>query len=159
VVLRKSLQSKKEEYVCEPIEDYVKNLLPKVEATKRPVPLTKEPKYCVRYRDVLDLKDYSLMGYTDRAAPKEIIIDVQLPQVQRASDVELDILERKLVLKSSPGVSHSYSLNLDLSYAIDTNAGAAKFDKTKKVLTVTLPVKERGIPKEVLCNEKDEKTA
>ncbi|GBN57627.1 hypothetical protein AVEN_211659-1 [Araneus ventricosus] len=97
------------------------------------------------------------MGYTDRAAPKEIIIDVQLPQVQRASDVELDILERNLVLKSCPGVSHSYSLNLDLSYAIDTNAGAAKFDKTKKVLTVTLPVKERGIPKEVSCNEKDEK--
>ncbi|CAL1270329.1 unnamed protein product [Larinioides sclopetarius] len=149
VVLRKSLQSKKEEYVCEPIEDYMKNLLPKVVGTKHLVPLTKEPKYSIKYRDILDMKDYSLMGYTDRAAPKEIIIEVQLPQVQRATDVELDILERKLLLKSSPGVNHSYRLNLDLSYSIDTNEGTAKFDKTKKVLIISLPVKERGLPKEV----------
>ncbi|GFT91827.1 protein kintoun [Nephila pilipes] len=162
IILRKSIQNKEQSYVCEPLEDYVKKILPKTksdENSKCKLPKIKEPKYCVKYRDVLDLKDYSLMGYTDRAAPKEIIIEIQLPEVQKASDVELDILEKKLLLRSCPGTNHSYSLNLDLSYAVDMNAGIAKLDKTKKILKVALPVKDRGIPVNIGKNEKtDEKT-
>ncbi|PRD19346.1 UNVERIFIED_CONTAM: Nop17l [Trichonephila clavipes] len=161
IILRKSTQNTDQGYVCEPLEDYVKKILPKVKHkspeeknSKSKLLKTKEPKYCVKYRDVLDLKDYSLMGYTDLSAPKEIIVEIQLPEVLKAIDIELDILEKKLLLKSCPGANHSYNLNLDLSYAVDKNAGRAKLDRTKKILTVSLPVKERGIPETIGRNEK-----
>ena len=49
---------------------------------------------------------------------------------------DLDINESTLVFK----YPDLYYLDLSLSYKVNQDRGSAKFDKTRKVLTVTLPV-------------------
>ncbi|XP_015923432.2 protein kintoun [Parasteatoda tepidariorum] len=106
----------------------------------------KQPQYSVKYRDVIDMKDYSVMGYTDLTAPKAIILDVHLPGVEGASEIDVAVLEKKFKLKSKSEKNHSYSLEVDFSYIVNKDSGTAKFAKATKILTVTLPVRERGIP-------------
>ncbi|GIY44843.1 PIH1_CS domain-containing protein [Caerostris extrusa] len=96
------------------------------------------------------------MGYTDKVAPKHIIIEVQLPDVIKASDIELDITERKLLLKSCQGMNHSYNLSINLSYAIDKEAGTAKFDKTKKCCPLLFLLKREVYQKRLLISERDQ---
>ncbi|KAG8197737.1 hypothetical protein JTE90_006787 [Oedothorax gibbosus] len=105
-----------------------------------------EPEYSLKYRDILDLKDYSLMGYTDKVAPKQIIIAIKLPAVQRATEVELDVSSKSVKLRSCTGMPHSYILEINLCYNVDQNMCTAKFDSAKKVLEVNLPVLERSAP-------------
>ncbi|KFM75252.1 Protein kintoun, partial [Stegodyphus mimosarum] len=129
VVLRRS---KQKNLVCEPIDEYYKKRL----AEKRKEILSQmpkkvqKPKYFIKYRDIVDMKDFSLMGYTDKCAPKEIVIDIDLPEVQNASEILLDVFEKKLKLESIPDAHHAYLLDMDLSYAVERDAGSAKFNKS-----------------------------
>lgn len=132
---------------CEPLEEYWKRRLESDTTKSRKDPLAfKTPKYSVKYRDIIDMKDFSTMGYTDKSAPKEIIVEIILPDVKKASDVELDVSEKKLTLNSCQNLDHRYKLVLDLSYAVKPNDGTARFDKTNKKLTIALPLKDREIP-------------
>lgn len=148
VILRKKIGSDNAAISCEPLEDYWKKQieaeLPKPKEGD-PLPI-KVPKHTVKYRDIIDMKDFSTMGYTDKSAPKEIIIEILLPYVKQASEIELDVYERKITLKSCESYNHRYNLELDLSYAVESDNGTAKFDKSKRKLIVTLPLKDRGIP-------------
>uniref|UniRef100_A0A8C1KB98 PIH1 domain-containing protein 2 n=1 Tax=Cyprinus carpio TaxID=7962 RepID=A0A8C1KB98_CYPCA len=74
------------------------------------------------YRSVIDL---------------EIVITVALPLLRSAQDAEVRVQERRLVLESQ---KPAYKLDLPLSYPVDEDKGDAKFNKTKKELTITLPV-------------------
>uniref|UniRef100_A0A8C1SN90 Dynein, axonemal, assembly factor 2 n=1 Tax=Cyprinus carpio TaxID=7962 RepID=A0A8C1SN90_CYPCA len=57
--------------------------------------------------------------------------------VKYRSDAEVRVQERRLVLESQ---KPAYKLDLLLSYPVDEEKGDAKFNKTKKELTITLPV-------------------
>uniref|UniRef100_A0A8C2JY52 Dynein, axonemal, assembly factor 2 n=1 Tax=Cyprinus carpio TaxID=7962 RepID=A0A8C2JY52_CYPCA len=57
--------------------------------------------------------------------------------VKYRSDAEVRVQERRLVLESQ---KPAYKLDLPLSYPVDEDKGDAKFNKTKKELTITLPV-------------------
>lgn len=146
VILRKDC------HTCEPIQDYYKKLAAgkqknSIDETSFKVPDSREPRYSVKYRDVLDLKDYSLMGYADKVAPKQIVIEIHLPSVRKATEVELDVFAKHVRLRSCPTLTHNYVLDLKLSYNVDADACIAKFDYAKEVLEVNLPVKEREAPK------------
>ena len=56
-----------------------------------------------------------------------------------AKGVDLDVLERQLTLNCLE--PQPYHLELRLPYSVDEEAGAAKFDKSTRMLIVTLPVK------------------
>lgn len=149
IVLRRKIGSNETNVECEPIGKYweknLENSVKKYEEQSLPQQSI-IPKYAVKYRDIIDMKDFSLMGYTDKCAPKEIIVEIMLPGVQSANDIELDIYERRLILRSHQNLNHRYYLDVDLSYAVNATEGRAKFDKSNNKLTVQLPLKDRGIP-------------
>ncbi|XP_059411427.1 protein kintoun [Carassius carassius] len=97
-----------------------------------------EPHYTVKYRSVVDLQDYRCSRDSGPGArPTDIIITVSLPLLRSSQDAELQVLERRLILESH---KPAYKLDLPLSYPVEEDKGDAKFNKTKKQLTITLPV-------------------
>lgn len=59
-----------------------------------------------------------------------------MPHVESMKEAKLDINETTLVF-SYPNL---YYLDINLKYKCDANNGNAKFDKTKKTLTIRLTV-------------------
>ncbi|XP_043088327.1 protein kintoun [Puntigrus tetrazona] len=97
------------------------------------------PEYSVKYRSVVDLQDYRCSRDSGPGArPTQIIITVELPLLGSAGDAELSVKQRRLVLEAQ---NPPYKLDLKLSYPVDEDKGHAKFNKTKKQLTITLPVR------------------
>ena len=68
--------------------------------------------------------------------PKELLVRLELPKLQSAADMELDIKGSFLEF-SVPG---TYQLKQKLPFPVDEASGDAKYNKTQKVLTVTLTV-------------------
>lgn len=98
----------------------------------------RKPHYTIKYRSVVDLQDYRCARDSGPGArPRGIVVTVDLPLLKSAQDAELSVKERRLVLESR---TPAYKLDLPLSYPVDEDKGDAKFNKTKKQLTVTLPV-------------------
>lgn len=112
-----------------------------------------KPHYTVKYRSVIDLQDYRCSRDSGPGArPREIVITVALPLLRSAQDAEVRVQERRLVLESQ---KPAYKLDLPLSYPVDEDKGDAKFNKTKKELTITLPVqpvRSTDLP-QIRCDE------
>lgn len=148
LVIRTKLGSDDRNAACEPLEEYWKKTFESeidMAKAQTPLPLT-IPKYTMKYRDIIDMADFSNLAYTDKCAPKEIVVEISLPNVKKASEVELDVYEKKIAVKSCENVNHRYNLDLVLSYAVKAADGTAKFDRPRSKLTVILPLKDRGIP-------------
>lgn len=97
-----------------------------------------EPHYTMKYRSVVDLQDYRCSrDSAPSPRPREIVITIDLPLLKSATDADLDVTEKQVVLKT---VKPAYLLQIDLTYPVDENKGQAKFNKQKKQLIVTLPV-------------------
>ncbi|XP_023220506.1 protein kintoun-like isoform X1 [Centruroides sculpturatus] len=98
------------------------------------------PKYTVKYRNRFDIQDYAnVPGRTVDARPQEIIVEIHLPLLSSASDLNLDIFEKRLLLISEKKGA-SYKLDLALPYSVNENDGKAQFDKAKRKLCITLKV-------------------
>jgi len=100
-----------------------------------------KPNYSLKYRSSSDLQDHVIQptNQVGSSRPKEIVVDIELPLLDSAAGVDLDVQEKSLCLvRENPP---KYSLFIDLPYPVDEENGSAKFDKSKKSLAVTLPVK------------------
>jgi hypothetical protein len=106
-----------------------------------------KPKYSVVHRGHFDMQD-NMMGESahgaqvDSCRPRELIVKVQLPRIDSARDVDLDVSSERLVLQ----VEGKYDLLLDLPFPVDEENGSAKFDKTLHMMVVTLPVVREETP-------------
>eukprot|EP00756_Hemistasia_phaeocysticola_P040552 Hpha_TRINITY_DN16868_c3_g9::TRINITY_DN16868_c3_g9_i1::g.152751::m.152751 len=69
------------------------------------------------------------------ACCEEIVVRVLMPKESRAEDIQLDVQEEKLDLRSS-----HYRLLLPLTKKVFTNKGSAKWEKDKKRMVITLAV-------------------
>jgi len=124
----------------------VEGLTQKPSITKDPIPQlapskTMKPNYSLKYRSNSDLQDHVIQpaNQVGSSRPKEIVVDIELPLLDSAAGVDLDVQEKSLSLvREDPP---KYSLFIDLPYPVDEENGSAKFDKSKKCLAVTLPVK------------------
>ena len=101
-----------------------------------------EPSYTIKERGLVSWGDFDQQrSDTSRppqsTRPKELVVTIHIPRVTAASEMILDVKERLLVFRYRT----EYHLSLPLPYAIFDEKGAAKFDKTGKTLTVTLPLK------------------
>ena len=74
--------------------------------------------------------------------PSSIIYRVELPSCAKASQLDLDVSDTKIVLKSLESSASNYELDVALLYPCHGDKGKAKWDKHKKTLAVTLPVKK-----------------
>jgi dynein assembly factor 2 len=104
----------------------------------------REPKYSVVHRGVGDLgQTWNDTKLSSSGRPRELCIKVELPELSSAAEIDLDITERQLEL-SHEGVG--YKLHVQLPFPVMYDQGSAKFDKAKKVLSITVPVRAEVAP-------------
>lgn len=115
---------------------------------RRPLkPGRQEPHYEIRYRHAI--RDVPTNTYQygpgprgrrieDPCRPTHLLVEVELPEFDTMKGVDLDVTSTQLTLESSGPAA--YYLSIPLSYVVDEERGQAKFDKSTKKLTVTLPV-------------------
>ena len=68
--------------------------------------------------------------------PTHITIDINLKWADNMKGSNLDINEGTLIFE----IPELYYLDIMLKYKVDQDSGSAKFDKTKKILKIVLPV-------------------
>ncbi|XP_026276217.1 protein kintoun [Frankliniella occidentalis] len=98
------------------------------------------PKYCIKYRHGVELSDYTTdaTARLNATVPKELVICIDLPLLNSAKDLNLDVTAKSLSLVCQ---KPKYKLELVLPYGVDENAGNANFDVTTRKLTIEVPVK------------------
>lgn len=78
------------------------------------------------------------LGLSDKdpslAHCEAMVVRIQCP-MHRLDDIELDVKKQKLLVQSS-----SLKLSLYLPYPVRHLDGVAKWDQSKQVLSVTLPI-------------------
>lgn len=98
-----------------------------------------QPHYSLKYRSFVDLQDFRCSRDSAQSPrPKEIVVTIDLPLLKSAADANLEVKERSLLLQS---VNPVYRLELALAYAVDEERGEAKFNRQKRQMVVTLPVR------------------
>ncbi|CAH1100707.1 unnamed protein product [Psylliodes chrysocephalus] len=99
------------------------------------------PQYLIKHRSSLDMEQFTEHkgAKLNVAIPKELIVEINLPLLKSSVDINLDVTEKTVQLISEKPAR--YKLNLTLPYQVNEAIGNAKFDKDKKKLVITLPVK------------------
>lgn len=100
-----------------------------------------KPMYKLKYVRKMDIQDYSLQLIPQCVPawqPQALELEVSLPGVSRASQVNANVWEQSVLLttESDP----KYKLELPLRYPVDEDLSAAKFDVSTRKLTLTLSV-------------------
>ena len=165
---KKKEEEKKEgdiEVYDEPDIDSKENVNDVIKAKKIIDKNSKEPIYQIKYSNTFELNNffYNPQGYEEKPKPdyKKIIIEINTPLMEGISDAELEIDSKKLKFK----YKDIYLLNLDLPIEINRDSTKAKFEKAKKILTLSANIvhKEQKIPekkideKMEIINEEEEK--
>lgn len=101
----------------------------------------KVPKFTLVERGILGLGDFDGGNTSHKRKPssnrpEELVYKIEIPKVTKASKVELDVGEKELKLT----YLDVYNMCIQLPYRVNDKRGGAKFDKAKKLLTITLPV-------------------
>ncbi|CAD7077051.1 unnamed protein product [Hermetia illucens] len=98
------------------------------------------PQFVIKHRRAVDYSEmtFELDAKLNVTIPRELVVEISLPLLNSTSECNLDVTERKLYLKSTQPAK--YKLNVDLPFPVNDKEGFAKFDKTTRKLTVTLPV-------------------
>ncbi|XP_045491852.1 protein kintoun [Colias croceus] len=103
------------------------------------------PKYTIKQQKDVDFQDYTFSKDSKQycAIPSQIVVEINLPLLSSTKDCILDVQEKKLTLSSEKPAK--YKLDIQLPYPVDDERGNAKFDTTKHLLIVTLPVVKRTL--------------
>lgn len=103
-----------------------------------------QPKYKVVYSYPVELADcWEGPATTDLLEknpqikiPKELTVTINVKHVESMKNAKLDINDTNLIFE----YPNLYYLDLNLKYKCDAVNGSAKFDKSKKTLTIRIPV-------------------
>jgi hypothetical protein len=101
----------------------------------------KVPKFTMIERGILGLGDFDGGNSSHKRKPlsnrpEELVYRIEIPLVNKTSKVELDVGEKELKMT----YLDVYDMCIQLPYNVYEKKGGAKFDKVKKILTITLPV-------------------
>lgn len=80
------------------------------------------------------------------ACCEELVVRVLMPKESRAEDIQLDVQEERLDLRSD-----NYRLLLPLQRKVYTNRGSAKWEKDKKRMVITLVLNREGFDTKMLA--------
>ena len=149
----------------EPDVDSKENVNDVIKTKKQIDKDSKEPIYQIKYSNNFELNKffYNPQGFeeTPKIDYKKIIIEINTPLMEGISDAELEIDTKKLKFK----YKDIYLLNLDLPIEINRDSTKAKFEKSKKILTLSADIvhKKQQIPEKKIdenmeiINEEEEK--
>ncbi|XP_076029504.1 PIH1 domain-containing protein Nop17-like [Oratosquilla oratoria] len=95
------------------------------------------PAHRIKYQTNMDIQDFCvpLNGVGVSTRPTALVVEVDLPGVERASEVDVDICPQFLNLKTP-----KHKLDLKLPYPVDEDSSSAKFDVATCMLTLNLTV-------------------
>ena len=165
---KKKEEEKKEgdiEVYDEPDVDSKENVNDVIKTKKQIDKDSKEPVYQIKYSNNFELNNffYNPQGYeeTPKHDYKTIIIEINTPLMEGISEAELEVDTKKLKFK----YKDIYELNLDLPIEINRDSTKAKFEKTKKILTLSADIihKKQKMPEKKIdenmeiINEEEEK--
>ncbi|RUS76933.1 hypothetical protein EGW08_015306 [Elysia chlorotica] len=80
---------------------------------------------------------FTIIQEPSEGHPDFLVAEIHLPNIKTAQSLTLDIGEDHLVLTTR---SHTYHLDIFLPFNLVTEDCGAQFDRTTKILTVTMPV-------------------
>ncbi|KAJ6641563.1 Protein kintoun [Pseudolycoriella hygida] len=131
-------------------------------ATSKPKKITKSlkveyttPTYNIVHRRNVELHEMTneLDAKINLTVPSELVVTIDLPLLNSTNEVTLDVTERQIYLISEKPAK--YKLQVDLPYDVSERDGNAKFDKSTRKLTITLPVirKEEVFKMPDLCRD------
>lgn len=103
------------------------------------------PKYVIKQQKNVDLQDFTYHKDCKQysAIPSQIVVEVYLPLLSSTKDCTLDVQEKYLKLVSEKPAK--YKLDITLPYSVNDDCGTAKFDKSKHMLIVSLPVIKKNL--------------
>ena len=105
----------------------------------------------IPHYEVIEQGEFDMANHTNNPSlheksnrPKHLIYKISLVGISSTKNVDLDVSEKRLILKSTQTDQNkdlrNYHLNVNLPYPVMFTDGSAKFDKDKSTLIVTLPV-------------------
>jgi hypothetical protein len=83
-----------------------------------------------------NLESISMQRKPSENVPTELTVTINVPHLESVKDSKLDINESNLVFEHL----NLYYLDLNLKYIVNPAKGSAKHDKTRKTLTIRIPV-------------------
>ncbi|XP_075969412.1 PIH1 domain-containing protein Nop17-like [Anticarsia gemmatalis] len=103
------------------------------------------PKYVIKQQKDIDFQDFTYNKDCKQysAIPSKIVVEVYLPLLSSTQDCTLDVEEKSLSLTSVKPAK--YKFDITLPYSVNDECGTAKFDKSKHMLIVTLPVIKKDL--------------
>ncbi|XP_041827476.1 protein kintoun [Melanotaenia boesemani] len=102
-----------------------------------------KPNHTVKYRSFVDLQDFRCSRDSAQSPrPKEIVVTIDMPLLKSVTNTSLEVKEKSLLLESK---NPAYRLELPLAYPVDEDKGEAKFNKQRRQLIVTLPVRPLNV--------------
>eukprot|EP01060_Flectonema_neradi_P005654 TRINITY_DN13798_c0_g1_i2.p1 TRINITY_DN13798_c0_g1~~TRINITY_DN13798_c0_g1_i2.p1 ORF type:complete len:599 (+),score=171.20 TRINITY_DN13798_c0_g1_i2:86-1798(+) len=112
-----------------------------------------QKKYTILHQGEIGYQDcWNSTEKPERKLPKSLKVQIPLPTVTKVSELSMQVEPRLILLSSEKlGIDES----IPLPYDIDPDRSAAKFEKSKKLLTVTLAVIQKESDFEI--NYKKEK--
>jgi hypothetical protein len=124
-----------------------KNVNKKEEQKKKPlieeigenesIPKIETPKYKIVHRGEIQISNFvNDRQHTHNNRPTSLLITIDLPNMVRQSEADLEISENMLDLY----VKDKYKLNIKLPYEIIEDEGTATFDRKNRKLVLNLPV-------------------
>lgn len=103
------------------------------------------PKYVIKQQKNVDFQDFTYHKDCKQysAIPSNIVVEIYLPLLSSTKDCTLDVQEKYLKLTSEKPAK--YKLDITLPYLVNDECGHAKFDKSRHMLIVTLPVIKKNL--------------
>eukprot|EP01064_Diplonema_japonicum_P036585 TRINITY_DN8271_c0_g1_i2.p1 TRINITY_DN8271_c0_g1~~TRINITY_DN8271_c0_g1_i2.p1 ORF type:complete len:610 (+),score=214.59 TRINITY_DN8271_c0_g1_i2:66-1832(+) len=100
------------------------------------------PKYTITQQGTKGYEDcWNRTEEPQRKLPKFLKVVVSLPDVKKATDIDMHLEPQVISLTSEK--HKGINGDIKLPYEVNPDAASAKFEKAKKVLTVTLPVVQK----------------
>jgi dynein assembly factor 2 len=114
-------------------------------------PSSKLPKHTILHRGEIDLTDAWNWKVVEKriGVPKELLVKLELPDVASAAELDVDVTEHYIDISKS--ARHPYCGTIALPFTVDPTPAGAKFDRTKRILTLTLRVVPPEKPAEAIA--------
>ena len=108
-------------------------------AAPPPVP-SSVPKFQIMHKGEIDLTDAWNWKVVDKriGVPRELLVKLELPEAASAADLDIDVTEHYIDIGKS--TKHPYHGTISLPFSVDATPVGAKFDKSKRILSLTLRV-------------------
>lgn len=130
-------------HIYPPVLQNVAEKKSRSEASSKKNSKYKVPKYEIVHRHHIEMHEMTdeIDAKINATIPKELVIKIDLPLLQSAKNVSLDINTKSISLSSDTPAK--YRLNIELPFEVKKDNGSAQFDSDTRKLIVTLPVMRR----------------